>query len=516
MKFILNFSIIILLIFAFLNAEHFYPWTTYESEKYIFYASALIFIYFISNNKKNIKIDTCIILLILLSFCSLFLYQSYVFKQYYYIFNIYMINLIILSIVLENYFVESNKLLDAVMVALIISGVLSSVFSIYQWLDFAKGNLWLYEVTSTRFSANLAQPNHLATLLLLSLGSSLYFINKYKLKLIICFIPLLIFSMVLTQSRTVWLALPCMLIMVFIKWKVVNNKIKYIILSLIPMYVVFGYFISQSDAVNVADRATSGFLRLLMWEDFFQVLPHLSFLGIGWRNIEYYQFFYGNKSSEYVAFYHNIFFDLIVLFGFLGFVFFVYIFLKLLLVFKKIDNTVDFLIFSILFVLINHSLLEYPLFYNYFLLIFIVLFFYLDSKYHLDKYNIFIGRSFFAVVAVITITLTFMYTQYFEKNRYYYRAVFMGKCIVDFEKNIIFDEFNNLSLINCKENISYKNLPKFERALLQRPSPNNILKLVYVYHQVGEYHKRDELLKRYNVKYFPKYALSEVLEIHFF
>ena len=86
----------------------------------------------------------------------------------------------------------------------------------------------------------------------------------------------------------------------------------------------------------------------------------------------------------------------------------------------------------------------------------------------------------------------------------------------DFEKNMFFDEFNNLSLINCEKNILPENLSKFEAGLLHRPAPSNILKLVYVYHQLGEYHKRDILLNRYNVKYFPKYTLDEVLENKFF
>ena len=501
---------------AFLSPDHYFPWATYEGERFIFYASSLFGAVFLYNHKKNIKIDILHVFLLLLLLSSLFSYPYYTFKQYFYIFNLYLINLIIFSIIVKNEIYKNIKIIDFVCSILFFIGIVSAVFSIYQWLGLFKNSSWLSTSSQIRPFANLAQPNHLATALLLSLGACLYLINKYQIIAIIFFIPLLVFSMVLTQSRTVWLALICIFFMILIKWKSINQKVKYIIFLLIPMYMIFGYFLSQNNAVNIADRAASGFSRLLMWEDFFKVIPYLKFWGVGWKNIEYYQFLYGDKSPEYLMSYHNILFDLIVLFGFLGLIFFAYIFLKLLVVFKKIDNTSDFLIFTMLFVIINHSLLEYPLFYNYFLAIFLIFLFYLLIKYNPDKNILFINRNVFSIFVVFSIILTFFYTQYFEKNRSYYRSVFLGKCVNDFEKNMFFDEFNNLSLINCEKNILPENLSKFEAGLLHRPAPSNILKLVYVYHQLGEYHKRDILLNRYNVKYFPKYTLDEVLENKFF
>ncbi|MFC6166344.1 O-antigen ligase family protein [Acinetobacter terrestris] len=279
----------------------------------------------------------------------------------------------ILSGVLKNYFIKSNKLLDVVMVALIISGVLSSVISIYQWLDFAKGSLWLYEVRSTRFSANLAQPNHLATLLLLSLFSCLYFFNKLKIVYILIFIPLLLFSLVLTQSRAAWLALIIIVILNILKWKEITSSVKIIIFSLIPLYMGIVNLLSRSNQSNVADRVHSGFERLAIWKDFFCVFPHLNFWGNGWKNVEYYQFQYGNNFFVYLSSYHNLLLDLLVIFGIIGGVFFIYIFINLLRIFFRIKSERDFIVFLMLFVLINHSLLEFPLFYNYFLFVFCIL-----------------------------------------------------------------------------------------------------------------------------------------------
>ena len=83
-------------------------------------------------------------------------------------------------------------------------------------------------------------------------------------------------------------------------------------------------------------------------------------------------------------------------------------------------------------------------------------------------------------------------------------------------EDILFDEFNNLAFINCKENISLKNISYFESGLLSRPSSNNILRLIYVYHQVGLHKKRDQLLKKYNARYLPQYNLNDVLKMKFY
>ncbi|QEK34602.1 hypothetical protein FYN22_01320 [Acinetobacter johnsonii] len=513
---ILLFLITICICLAFLNVEHFYPWSTYDTEKYIFYASSLLFIYFIVNNKKSIKIDTNIIFLILLFLCSLFSYQLYSFQQYFYIFNFYLLNLIILCIILKNHFNDSDKLLITVMVALVISGVLSSVLSIYQWLDFEKGSFWLYEPNGSRLSANLAQPNHLATLLLLSLLSCLYFFEKLKTFYLLMFIPLLLFSLVLTQSRSAWLALLIIMVLIFFKWKKIEVSLRIIILSLIPIYIGMACLLSENNQVHIVGRVNGGFERLEIWKDFFSIYPYVGFWGSGWKNIEYYQFQYANNFPSYISSYHNLLLDLIVIFGFLGGIFFIYVFLNLLRIFLKIDRGSDLIVFLMLYILINHALLEFPLFYGYFLFVFCILYFYLGSRFPLISVKFNIGNSFFSILVVIVIVLSFLYTQSFEKNRSNYRAAFLGYCVPKLGGDILFDEFNNQAFINCKENISLKNISYFESGLLSRPSSNNILKLIYVYHQLGEYKKRDQLLKKYNSRYLPQYNLSDVLKMKFY
>lgn len=514
---ILYFITILFFCIAFLHFEHFYPWMTYDSEKFIFYLFTIIFLHFSIKNQNKIKINTIVFFLVLLFIISLNSYQYYLFDQYFIVFNIYLLNLIILSVVLCNFDYERDQLLDVILIGLVFSGTISAILSIYQWLGFAQDSIFVYKSGGSRFYANLAQPNHLSTLLMLSILSCVYIFNKFNLKLILFFIPLLLFSLVLTQSRSAGLALIIIVIIVFIKWKIIERSIKFILFSLIPLYFGIAELLSRiNQKIDIVERMSGSFERLAIWQDFFSVFSHLGLLGTGWKNIEYYQFQYGSNFSGYLSSYHNIFFDLVVIFGMFGGVFFTYLFFKILVLFFRLNTTTDFIVFLMLFVLINHSLLEFPLFYSYFLFVFCILYFYLGEKYSNYVFNLSVNRLVFLISSILVIGLSFLYTHSFEKNRSNYRAAFLGYCVPKLGEDILFDEFNNLAFINCKENISLKNISYFESGLLSRPSSNNILRLIYVYHQVGLHKKRDQLLKKYNARYLPQYNLNDVLKMKFY
>ena len=509
--------IIFLLFLSFVNYNHYYPWTTYDSEKYVFYLSAFFVLYFISSNAIKVVLNTNLLLLLLLLLCSILSYPYYYVNQYFILFNIYLINLIILCVALCNFHDENGKLLDGILISLVLAGATSSILSIYQWMDFSTEFFWLYKSTGSRVSANLGQPNHLSTLLLLSVLSCIYFFNKFKIIPVLFFIPILVFSLVLTQSRSAMIALIIITTISCIKWRVLANSIKLILFSLNFLYIIMAHFLSKIYEKNdVIGRINGGFERLAIWQDFFNVLPHIGLFGVGWKNIEYYQFQYGENFSGYLSSYHNLLLDLIVVFGLFGAFFFIYIFIKLLLVFFRIENSNDLIIFLMLSVLINHSLFEFPLFYSYFLFVFCVLYFSLEKKYSRYFFYLKINKFIFYFISFLVIGLSFFYIQNFEKNRIFYRTLYLGYCAEVENKSIFFDEFENLAIINCKNNISVNNIYYFETALLRRPSSNNILKLIYFYHKIGEYEKRDSLLIKYNSRYIVQYSLDDVLKMKYY
>lgn len=510
-------TIIILLCIGFLNSNHLYPWTTFDGEKNIFYASAVIYVFFLYSHKTAVKFDINILLLFLLLLASIFSFNYYIFKQYFYIFNLYLIHLIVLSIILLNIDYEKFKILEIVLISVLISGCFSSVFSIYQWLDFANGSFWLYDSAGPRFSANLAQPNHLSTLLLLALLSCVYFSNKIKFIPILFFIPILLFALLLTQSRSAILALVLVAIVTIVKWNLVEVKVKVVLFSFLPIYIFFGKLISTTnEKINAVERMGGSFERVAIWQDFFYVIPHIGIFGAGWKNIEYYQFEFGQNFSGYLASYHNIFLDLIIIFGLFGGLFFIYIFLNLLKIFVKLNDQNDYIVFLMILVVINHSLLEFPLFYTYFLFVFTVFYFSLVKRYPLNIINLKLNKHIFSIFVVLIMASGFIYDYIYEKNRSNYRTLFLGYCVKSLSENILFDEFHNLAIINCKENINLKHIEYFENGLLSRPSSGNILKMVYIYNEIGEYEKRDQLLTKYNIRYKKNYSIDDILKMKFY
>lgn len=519
---ILILIIIVLINFAFLNPEHFLPWTTYDGEKNIFYTSVFFYLACILFFKEKIKLEINSILILVLLISSLFNCGDYLFKQNYYVFNLYLLNLFIFIVVLVNIFQTSKReqVFEAVLISLVICGIFSSIIAIFQWSGLFLNNFWIdVSNDSGRFSANLGQPNHLATLLLISLFSLLYFKKKYVLNdiLVIVVIILIVFSLVLTQSRSVWSLFIFMLFIVLLKWKLVSYVLKLYISFIVLAYIaIMLIFRSINSGVELVSRVNSGFGRLAIWEDFYSISKYLNFWGSGWRNIEKFQWVYPSISHEYIFSYHNIVLDLIVIFGFLGVLVSLYFLRNIALIFIRIKNSDNLLIFLMLIVLVNHSFLEFPLFYSYFLFLFIFFYLYLCSVFFNNLRSIEFNRRYFFILFFLGYFLTFLYIREYEGNRVNYRAVSRGYCISLDRGSFLFDEFNESAFVNCVENISSENMIRFEKFLLNRPSPQNILKLIFVYNELGEYRKRDQLLLRYNKKYSPKYTLSEVLNKRIF
>ncbi len=162
---IISLALTLFLILAFLNPEHFYPWTTYDAEKYIFYVSSLIFLYFIYCNNDAVNIDTNILILILLFFCSIFLYNLYNFKQYFYIFNLYLMNLIVLSVSFFAAFVYLPDVLRHIQFSKLLLSSLA-------WLLFAT---LLYGYHRSGWSSDMVTKRTIIGLLLLTIA---YFGSK--------------------------------------------------------------------------------------------------------------------------------------------------------------------------------------------------------------------------------------------------------------------------------------------------------------------------------------------------
>lgn len=210
---------------------------------------------------------------------------------------------------------------------LLLAAVLSVWIALRQWL-LLSGSIWVADLPPKgRPFANLAQPNSLATLLCLGLASVWYLYEKHVLgrltsSLIAVF---LLFGLVLTQSRTPWLA--GIAVLVFWSWKYYTRTIEIRLspaavagwyLLFLSLTVIFPYLSASLllQSPDLVARATAS-SRWPMYQQFYLAISHGPWTGYGVLQTPAAQVAITPVFAikELTAYTHNIVLDLLVWFG---------------------------------------------------------------------------------------------------------------------------------------------------------------------------------------------------------
>lgn len=371
---------------SFLDPLHFAPWLTFISEMLVLVSCLLLILSTCNNNIILEKKSLLLLLIVLLPFIQ------YLFGILYYL-DIVLINSIYIFLFLILIFIikdmpkeDLNYLLRCFAFTLVLVGFISSLFAFFQFIGISKDFSFITSFSGSRPYANMAQPNNLATLLIIALIMSMYLawkdsLNKFTVFILsICFLA----GIVLTQSRTVWLFLLVAVAVFFIFRKKIDSiNFKYIGLlcfSYIGMVIFlpdfnnflqsFGFGFLNVD--EVSERATSGFLRLEIWQQMLFAIKEKPLLGYGWNQTITAQYFVADKYdiTEWVGNSHNLFLDMLVWNGVLiGSILILLILGFLIKIFKRIKSLDDLFFFLIVMCIFIHSMLEYPFSYGYFLFI---------------------------------------------------------------------------------------------------------------------------------------------------
>lgn len=387
---------IVSFILCILNPAFYLPWSGFISEYLVFWSVLFLLPLFF---KKTISAPKASLFFLLISFIPILQYS---FGQIIYFDKallsfIYLISFWFAIIIGFNSAKRYESSLDYFFLTIIGCGVVSSLIAIAQWLSIDMSADWVMSASS-RPSANMAQPNHLATFLLISLISCFYFYEHKKFKHITLLIPVLLFLSViaLTQSRTAWLSL----IFIYLYWIIAYRR-HILTISIKKMSMLLGCFIASAillpifkekvlklEAATMAERASSGYERIQIWLQAIEAIKIQPLWGYGWNQGSFaqYETIGQHYFSHYLSSFHNIFLDIIIWcgipLGILLIVICIWIVLKILI--KSFSSTQIVLISAICVILI-HGLLEYPLSYSYFLLplgfMLGYLFFTFDKKY---------------------------------------------------------------------------------------------------------------------------------------
>lgn len=243
-------------------------------------------------------------------------------------------------------------------------------------------------------SAHLGQPNHLADYLALGLASLGYLLLRFNLKtwLAVCLALLLLLAMTLAGSRSAWLYL-ILLTVLGLKSSLrlqadtrpdAHRRAMIFFIGLIPVFALMqfaihlSWFASPAPVITTLDRMehTGGNFhdRWDMWRAAWAMSKDAPWLGVGWGEFDWGYFERASQLGvaaidQRVSHAHNLVLQilaetgvsglLLVLAGLAGW---------LLRVLRGEHRTLPyFLLFALLGILSIHAMLEYPLWYAYFL-----------------------------------------------------------------------------------------------------------------------------------------------------
>lgn len=271
-----------------------------------------------------------------------------------------------------------GECLDFLFLAISIAAVISVGLQLLQWFQLPPGNFWVAYVGESRFSANMAQPNQLATLLLLSVMGVAWGYARKALgpAISVMLVLYLLFGVVLTESKTAGLNVAGVLLALYLFWG--ESRPKRFNLVLLGFGVYFVALYLSLPAINEflfgepsIRRAVGDAVRLDMWKSLVKAVMERPWLGYGWGQTTEAVF----ASTDFPAtggmtkHSHNIFLDIFLYNGLLlGSL----VVLVLGTTFRQFLANLkqDYFIIPMLGVglVLVHSMLELPLHYAYFLL----------------------------------------------------------------------------------------------------------------------------------------------------
>lgn len=267
---------------------------------------------------------------------------------------------------------------------LVFTGIVSSGMAFCQWLGpDVLMNLVQPMPVRGRPSANIGQPNHLSTLLLLSLAALLYWYEQRQINgRVAAFAGVWIgWGVVMAQSRTGWIAVGLLTLW----WLVMRRRTQ---LRLPPTALVLGLTIflmavlaeghlfvlwngpPDLDGTDPALRLHAG-NRLGYWFTLWHALLQSPWFGFGWSGISAAQFLSASHFpaiGEWLAHSHNLVLDLLIYNGLpLGLMLIALLVLWFAGQIRQCGDSAHWCWLLGLFFLLLHALLEFPLHYSYFL-----------------------------------------------------------------------------------------------------------------------------------------------------
>ena len=375
---------------AWLLPIHYRPWVTYTGELFAFlslFALAAIYL------KDKIKLQTITLPLIILAivpFIQYFLGGLFFFDKALlcslFVFAFWLCS--VLGYNLTQSKLDRENVFTGFSIVLFLCGTLTGIIAICQWLTldaYIPGMVNMQN--AVRPYANFAQPNNMATFLVMSLLGCLYLYEKQKLKIWInCLCSLIILlALALSQSRTSWVACSCILIYgAYQQYKGFIRLKWYYALAWFGLFIAFililpavTQLIGQITDANIAQtkdviaRATGDMSRLAIWNQMLHAIADRPWFGYGWNqtSVAYTLVSEHFQGPVWVRSAHNFILDFILWNGLIiGLPFLAYFGYWGYQLNKHVNSVESVIGILMVGTVLIHSMLEFPQYYAYFLL----------------------------------------------------------------------------------------------------------------------------------------------------
>lgn len=536
MKFFLFILFLFFITISYLIPIHFKPWTTFLSEISVFFGVLFLIL---SQYKEKIIVLKVFFPLFIFSFLPLiqFLMGNVFYLSRALLGFLYLISFIFVFIITFNMCKDNNKreiyfLYFSYFIVFI--GGLNFIILIIQWFDFSVSNLVVAEFSGSRPYGNLAQPNNLAILQVISLLSLIYLYFKGKISSILfsLFNLLLLFTIVLTQSRAGGVALLMSLITLFIlcfRLKInfskflLFNLFAYIFISLnlnkFSIFVKNNFGFLKGETLSSIDRELDSNGRIDIWIQMYYAIIKEPLFGYGWNQVSLAQ---SNVILDYplkmwVNSSHNIVLDIILWFGLpIGLIIILYFIFLIFKIFIALNCTEGFFSFSMFIVILVHSMLEYPLYYSYFLITTAFIFGVCASSLNHTKifsirYSYLILYSIILLIGLILVWKD--YLLYIEENQKAIDHSLLNSPsqFMQTRPLYILDEFDFriywISL-DVRKKLTSNEINEIQKMVLLYPTKFDLMKFAKILAHNGYVEEANFQLKKYNLMYGTNYTVD--------
>ena len=377
----------LLLAFGWLLPNHDLPWRSFHSEIWVALAFSLIMPWVIIKSPPRIYCGVFECAVLILAAIPFF---QFLFGRIPYIGQAWICSSYLMGFFLAIFagrIVELSRpglLTDYLFLSIGIAAAFSVMLQLYQWLELDGFGIWLMDTNRMAPSANIGQRNNLATLLLWGALAFFWGVQRRIIGIFV-FIPLMLmilFGVALTGSRTAWIAV---FFIVFFSWhwrQYWQYKNTSWLVGLFGIYFLgcvagLRFFRSTNllDAPKLGQQLVEGVVgdsRLDIWSISLGAISERPFFGYGFAQIAEAQI---SVATEYPALHavfsqsHNLFLDLVLWCGIpIGLGLSAYLVYWFWSQCRQVKSSEGGILFLFLLVVANHSMLEFPLQYAYFLI----------------------------------------------------------------------------------------------------------------------------------------------------